>query len=67
MLPERTLDIGDAVEMYGKSHEVRGAMLVEGGPERMLLVVPEGSAPHPFDWMPESSVLRLAIRPGAAA
>ena len=59
---ERTLTVGDVVEMYGRSYEVRGVKLVEGGPKRMLLMVRAGSDAHPFDWMPEASVLRHVTR-----
>lgn len=67
MLPERTLTVGDVVEMYGSPHEVRGVKLVEEGPQRMLLMVREGSDAHPFDWMPEASVLREATRHATGA
>jgi hypothetical protein len=52
------LGVGDTVDLYGKPYEVRAAKLVEGGPARMLLMTRAGSEAHPFDWWPESSVLR---------
>ncbi|MET0601383.1 MAG: hypothetical protein ABW167_05280 [Baekduia sp.] len=52
------LEVDDTVVLYGRAHKIHAAKLIEEGPARMLLVTPEGADPHPFDWWPESSVLR---------